>query len=176
MPSRSITPRTAHPNESSWTSGAHTTALSCYCPARAERVQPDDIGLLSGWPAERHGDRDGVGEPVSSARMLGRPAYGLQVPHRRAEAAERVAGRESVAVPYDVREGSGVPPVLAAAASGHGQALRAAKSPVQVAVPGLERHRRQPRAGEPNASLAGLQLAQDCSLDFVVHRLEGAAG
>src|SRR5215467_1007724 len=125
--------------------------------------------------AERHGYRDGVGEPVSSARMLGRPAYGLQVPHRRAETTERVAGRESVTVPYDVREGSGVPPVLAAAASGDGQALRAAKSPVQVAVPGLERHRRQLRAGEPNASLAGLQLAEDRSLNFAVQRFENAA-
>src|SRR5215467_10131328 len=126
--------------------------------------------------AERHGYRDGVGEPVSSARMLGRPAYGLQVPHRRAEAAERVAGRESVAVPYDVGEGSGVPPVLAAAAAGYGQALRAAKSPVQVAVLGLECHRRQLRGGEPNASPAGLQLAEDHFLDSMIDRLESAAG
>src|SRR5215469_112117 len=104
------------------------------------RSVPVAAALLLGRVVEGHGYRDAVGEPVSSARMLGRPACGLHVPHRRAEAAERVAGRESVAVPYDVGEGSGVPPVLAAAAAGHGQALRAAKSPVQVAVPGLERH------------------------------------
>ncbi len=93
--------------------------------------------------------------------MLGRPACGLQIPHWRAEAVERVAGRESVAVPYDVGEGSGVSPVLAAAVSGDGQALCAAKSPVQVAVLGLECYCRQLRGGELNASLASLQLAED---------------
>src|SRR5262245_43834647 len=85
---------------------------------------------LRRW-AEWHGDRDGVGEPVSPAGILGRPADGLQVSHRRADAAEGVAGRESVAVPYDVGEGSGVSPVLPAAGSGDGQALRAAEPPVQ---------------------------------------------
>ena len=35
-------------------------------------------GRLVVW----HGYRDGVGEPVSSARILGRPACSLQVPHR----------------------------------------------------------------------------------------------
>src|SRR6201988_2727111 len=107
--------------------------------------------------------------------MLGRPAYGLQVPHRRAEAVERVAGRESVAVPYDVGKGSGVPAVHAAAASGHGQALRTAKSPVQVAVPGLECHRWQLRARELNVGLASPQLAEDRFLDLVIHHPESAA-
>src|SRR6516164_1986519 len=125
---------------------------------------------------EWHGYRDGVGEPVSSARMPGGSAGGLQVPHRRAEAGERVAGRESVAVAYDVGDGSGVSPVLVAAASGDGQALRATKSPVQVAVLGLECHRWQLRAREPNTGLASFQLAEDRFLDFFVHRFEGAAG
>src|SRR5262249_1804642 len=124
---------------------------------------------------EWHGYRDGVGEPVSSARILGCPACSLQVPHRPAEAVKRLAGRESVAVPDDVGEGSGVSSVRAAAASGYGQALRAAKSPVQVAVLGLECHRRQLCAGELNASLASCQLAEDRFLDFVIHRFESAA-
>ena len=139
--------------------------LSGAGPARAVR------GRLVEW----HGYRDGVGEPVSPARMLGRPAGSLQVPHRRAEAVERVAGRESVAVPYHVGEGSGVSTVLAASASGYGQPLRAAKSPVQVAALGLEGHRRQLRAREPDASLARLQLANDRFLDFIVHPPESAA-
>src|SRR6516225_12081605 len=96
-----------------------------HCALRGPRRVADTVtpsrtlatALSWGRLAEWHGYRDGVGEPASSARMLGRPARGLQVPHRRAEAVERVAGRESVAVPYDVREGSGVSSVLAAAAS-----------------------------------------------------------
>ena len=103
---------------------------------------------------------------------------GLQVPHGRCRrpSGRRVGGgRESVAVPYDVGEGADVPAVLAVAASGHGQALSAAKSPVQVAGPGLECHRRQLGGGEPDACLSRLQLAQDRFGDVVVHGTEGAA-
>src|SRR6478752_7464797 len=67
----------------------------------------------SGRPAERHGYRDGVGEPVGSARVPRCSAHRLQVPHRRPEPVQRVTDREPVAVPYDVREGPGVPSVLA---------------------------------------------------------------
>src|SRR6266566_6196840 len=117
---------------------AHLLEHGCWlCPESPDLlrrfVSPVATALLWGRLVEWHGYPDGVGEPVSSARMLGRSACSLQVPHRRAEAVECVAGREPVAVPYDVREGSGVSSVLAAAASGYGQALSAAKSPVQVA-------------------------------------------
>ena len=67
---------------------------------------------------------------MGSAGVLRGAACGLQVPHGRAEAAEGVTGRESVAVPYDVGEGADVTSALAAAAPGDGQALRAAKSPI----------------------------------------------
>src|SRR4029077_20443882 len=112
--------------------------------------------------------------PAGSARVLRRPARGLQVSHGRPEAFEGVADRESVAVPYDVGEGADVPSVLAAAAPGYGQALSTAKSPVQVAGPGFECHRRQLGGREPDVRPARLQLAQDRFGDFVVHRPESA--
>src|SRR5689334_5890374 len=115
----------------------------------------------SGRPIERHGYRDGVGEPMGSTRVPRCSAHRLQVPHRRAEPVQRVTDREPVAVPYDVREGSGVPSVLTGAAPGHGQTLRAAKAPVQVAARGLECHRWQMRGGQPHPGPARLQLAAD---------------
>src|SRR5205814_5375139 len=122
------------------------------------------------------GYRDGIGEPAGSAAVLWRPAGGLQVPHGRPEAVERVADREPVAVPYDIGEGSGVAPVRAVPAPGHGQALGAAESPVQVAGPGLEGYRRQLGRGEPDVCPARFQLAENLGLDLVVDRLESAAG
>src|SRR5262249_60341821 len=75
-------------------------AQTAHCRGRGDGGSGPGAG--TGRLVEWHGYRDGVGEPVSSARMLGRPARSLQVPHRRTEAVERVAGRESVAVLYDI--------------------------------------------------------------------------
>jgi dienelactone hydrolase len=117
-------------------------------------VGPGEVTAAFGQPAERrhlvlrrgaerHPDRDRVGEPAGAARMLRRTARRLQVPHRRAEPVEGVVDREPVAVPDDVRQRARVAAVDELPASAHGQALGAAKSPVEVGRLVREQHRRQ---------------------------------
>src|SRR5580704_7362163 len=108
--------------------------------------------------------------------MLRCPAHCLQVPHRSPESVQRVVGRESVAVPDEVRQSARVPSVLPPAAAAEAQALGAAKSPVEVAGRGLESYRRQLRCTEPQVTAASLQLTEDRFLNFVVHDAKCAAG
>src|SRR5580700_3016128 len=131
--------------------------------------------ITSGGLAEPNRYRDGVGKPPRAAPVLWCAADGLQVPHRRAEAPKGVISREAVAVPDDVSEGAGEPPVRAAAGAGNGQALRAAKSPVQVAGLGLEGDEWQLRGGQVHVHPPGLQLGGNRVLDLAVDRPEGAA-
>ena len=85
-------------------------------------------------------------------------------------------GREPVAVPDDVGEGAGVPPIRPVHGPGHAQALGTAKAPVQIAAAGLERHQRQLRGGQLDLGPACLQLAEDRGLDLAVHGPERRAG